>query len=103
MTERPAIRRSLLAALLAAVLLAGAAASPAPARRRAVLLSFDAVGGQRLEELLADAGKLASGGFRRIAARGFVAGRSVPPTPALTAVTHITIATGALPDATGIV
>src|SRR5215470_2967138 len=103
MRERPALRRALLAALFAAVLLEGAGAAPASSRRRAVLLSFDGLGGERLQQLLADPGKLASGGFRRIAARGFVAGRSVPPTPALTAVSHITIATGALPDATGIV
>jgi predicted AlkP superfamily pyrophosphatase or phosphodiesterase len=96
-------RRALLAAVLAATVLAGALASPPQARRRAVLISFDGVAGQRLEQLLADSGKLTAGGYRRITARGFLAGRSVPPTPALTAVSHITIATGALPQTTGIV
>jgi predicted AlkP superfamily pyrophosphatase or phosphodiesterase len=75
----------------------------APARRRAVLISFDALGGDRLQALLARPGALPAGGFRRIAERGFVADRAVPPTPALTAVSHITIATGALPASTGIV
>jgi predicted AlkP superfamily pyrophosphatase or phosphodiesterase len=74
-----------------------------PARRRALLISFDALAGERLQERLAAPGKLPFGGFRRIAERGFMASRSVPPSPALTAVSHITIATGALPAATGIV
>lgn len=100
---RPAARHALLWAALAAVLLAGATPSRPEARRRAVLISFDGVAGQRLEQLLADPGKLSAGGYRRIAARGFRAGRSVPPTPALTAVSHITIATGARPQATGVV
>jgi len=65
-----------------------------------VLISFDAVGGQQLRRLMAQPGKLPAGGFRRIVERGFVATRSVPPTPSLTAVSHITIATGALPTAT---
>lgn len=59
--------------------------------------------GQKLERLLADPTQLTAGGYRRIAARGVIAGRSVPPTPALTAVSHVVIATGALPQVTGIV
>jgi len=73
------------------------------ARRRAVLISFDAVSGERLARLLEDPAKLTAGGYRRIAERGFFAVRSVPPTPSLTAVSHITHVTGALPQATGIV
>lgn len=96
-------RRVLLAAALAAAVLGGALASPPEARRRAVLISFDAVAGQRLERLLADPTQLTAGGYRRIAARGVIAGRCVPPTPALTAVSHSVIVTGALPQATGIV
>jgi predicted AlkP superfamily pyrophosphatase or phosphodiesterase len=61
------------------------------------------VAGQRLERLLADPSQLPAGGYRRIAARGVIASRCVPPTPALTAVSHMVIATGALPQATGIV
>jgi predicted AlkP superfamily pyrophosphatase or phosphodiesterase len=57
----------------------------------------------RLEAMLEDPGKLPIGAFRRLAARGFHAVRSVPPTPSLTAVSHITHVTGALPQATGIV
>ena len=96
-------RRAFLAVALAAVVLGGALASPPEAARRAVLISFDAVAGQRLERLLADPSQLTAGGYRRIAARGVIARRSVPPTPALTAVSHIVIATGALPQVTGIV
>ena len=50
-----------------------------------------------------DPGKLPAGAFRRLAARGFHAVRSIPPTPSLTAVSHITHVTGALPEVTGIV
>lgn len=53
--------------------------------------------------MLDDPAKLPTGAFRRLAARGFHAVRSVPPTPSLTAVSHITHVTGALPQATGIV
>ena len=70
---------------------------------RAVLVSFDGVAGERLETLLADPAKLPTGAFRRLAARGFHAVRSQPPTPSLTAVSHITHVTGALPESTGIV
>jgi predicted AlkP superfamily pyrophosphatase or phosphodiesterase len=53
--------------------------------------------------MLADPSKLPAGAFRRVAARGFHAVRSLPPTPSLTAVSHITHVTGALPETTGIV
>ena len=79
-----------------------AAPGPAPSGR-AVLISFDSLAGARLERLLSDPAKLPSGAFRRLAARGFHAIRSVPPTPSLTAVSHITHVTGALPERTGIV
>ena len=80
-----------------------AAAPPPPAGGRAVLVSFDGVAGERLEAMLDDPAKLPAGAFRRLAARGFHAVRSVPPTPSLTAVSHITHVTGGLPDVTGIV
>jgi predicted AlkP superfamily pyrophosphatase or phosphodiesterase len=102
MLRRLPLRTAARTAAFAALLSGSLAASPPP-HRRAVLVSFDGVSGQRLERLLADPSKLTAGGFRRIAARGFVASRSVPPTPALTAVSHVTIATGALPQTTGIV
>jgi predicted AlkP superfamily pyrophosphatase or phosphodiesterase len=57
----------------------------------------------RLESMLEDPGKLPIGAFRRLRERGFHAVRSLPPTPSLTAVSHITHVTGALPDTTGIV
>jgi predicted AlkP superfamily pyrophosphatase or phosphodiesterase len=79
-----------------------AASGPAPSGR-AVLISFDSLAGARLERLLSDPAKLPSGAFRRLAARGFHAIRSVSPTPSLTAVSHITHVTGALPERTGIV
>jgi predicted AlkP superfamily pyrophosphatase or phosphodiesterase len=79
------------------------AASAGPPRRRAVLLSFDALGGQRLASLMEEPGKLPAGAFRRLAERGFFAVRSVPPSPSLTAVSHLTIVSGAPPRATGIV
>lgn len=68
-----------------------------------MLLSFDGVAGERLDRLMDDPAKLPAGGFRRLAARGFHAVRSLPPTPSLTAVSHITHVTGALPEQTGIV
>ena len=76
---------------------------PAPAaagRPRAILISFDGLAGTRLARLMKE-GKLPA--FSRLAARGFSAERSVPPTPSLTSVSHVTIATGALPRDTGIV
>lgn len=75
----------------------------AAGRRRAVLASFDGVGGQRLSELLARQGALPAGGYRRVAARGLYALYSIPPTPSLTAVAHVTHVTGALPQVMGIV
>jgi predicted AlkP superfamily pyrophosphatase or phosphodiesterase len=103
MLRRPRLRQVVGVFALASLVVASLPAAPAEPRRRVVLVSFDGVSGQRLERLLAEAGKLTAGGFRRIASRGFVASRSVPPTPSLTAVSHVTIATGALPQATGIV
>jgi predicted AlkP superfamily pyrophosphatase or phosphodiesterase len=68
-----------------------------------VLVSFDGVAGERLERLMVDPAKLPAGGFRRLAERGFHAVRSHPPTPSLTAASHIVHVTGALPDENGIV
>ncbi|HSD73093.1 MAG TPA: alkaline phosphatase family protein [Thermoanaerobaculia bacterium] len=68
-----------------------------------MLISFDGISGERLERMLVDPSKLPLGAFRRLAERGFHAVRSHPPTPSLTAVSHIVHVTGALPQATGIV
>src|SRR6185369_8768918 len=76
---------------------------PRNAGRRAVVISFDGVSGTRLTRLLSEPGKLPAGGYARLAARGLSAERAQPPTPALTAVSHVTLATGALPWQTGIV
>jgi predicted AlkP superfamily pyrophosphatase or phosphodiesterase len=94
---------------LAATLRCGPATPPravapgGPVGGRAVLISFDGVAGERLESMLDDPTKLPLGAFRRLAERGFHAVRSHPPTPSLTAVSHIVHVTGALPQATGIV
>ena len=68
-----------------------------------MLISFDGLAGARLERMLGNSSKLPLGAFRRMAERGFHAVRSHPPTPSLTAVSHIVHVTGALPQATGIV
>lgn len=67
------------------------------------MISFDGVSGTRLTRLMNEPGKLPAGGYVRLAERGFFAERSQPPTPSLTAVSHVTLATGALPRQTGIV
>ena len=104
-----------LLSLFASVLLAEACAparpAPAPhaapppvaAARRAVLVSFDGTSGVRLARLLSEPGKLATGGFRRLAENGFLAVRSIPCSPSLTPAAHATHITGALPRDTGIV
>jgi predicted AlkP superfamily pyrophosphatase or phosphodiesterase len=77
--------------------------APRNASRRVVMISFDGVSGTRLTRLLNEPGKLPSGGYARLVERGFFAERVQPPTPSLTAVSHVTLATGALPQETGIV
>jgi predicted AlkP superfamily pyrophosphatase or phosphodiesterase len=67
------------------------------------MISFDGVSGTRLTRLLSEPGKLPAGGYARLAERGLLAERMQPPTPSLTAVSHVTLATGALPWQTGIV
>lgn len=94
-----------VAALLALALVgccATSQSSKTSLRRRAVLLSFDGLGGVRLGELLA-AGKLRAGGFAAFAERGVIAERAITVTPSLTSVAHIAAITGAPPSRTGIV
>ena len=116
MTRRAASRHRaraafLAAAFLAAVLPAGCAGTgarpassspPTPGTGRVVAVSFDGLGGVRLNELLAS-GELDAGGFSAIAARGLLAGRAVDVTPSLTPAAHIAAITGAPPSKTGIV
>lgn len=104
LTRRPALFRFVRAAGLAlglAALTRCASAPPVPAGR-VVAVSFDGLGGVRLNELLAS-GALGAGGFSAIAERGLLAGRAVAVTPSLTPVSHISAITGATPAATGIV
>jgi predicted AlkP superfamily pyrophosphatase or phosphodiesterase len=99
------------AGIAAAILLActaGRVHVPAPSaprkeNRRVVMISFDGVSGTRLARLMSEPGKLPAGGYSRLAGRGLFAERSQPPTPSLTAVSHVTLTTGALPQRTGIV
>lgn len=97
-------RRAPLAAALLLLLLnpsAPAVSGPAPPRR-AVVVSFDGAGGlERLRQ--AAAGTFGPDGFEKAARTGFSADRLLVVTPSLTAVSHASISTGALPSATGIV
>lgn len=75
---------------------------PAPAARRVVLLSLDGFAAGRHQENLrhgvySDPDGVASFGG------GYTVDRAIPVNPTLTAVSHTSIATGALPSATGIV
>ncbi|HYH44307.1 MAG TPA: alkaline phosphatase family protein, partial [Thermoanaerobaculia bacterium] len=70
--------------------------------RRVVLLSLDGAGASELETLHA-AGALTAGGFERFFREGQVAAALVPVNPTLTAVNHISLATGFDAAATGIV
>ena len=85
----------------------GSVAPPSPAApphaARAVLVSVDGMGGERLSRLMAEPGKLPAGGLRSLAETGFYAVRSVPSTPSLTPAAHATHVTGASPRDTGIV
>lgn len=92
---------SVLAAVGAFALARCAATRPEPSGRT-VAISFDGLGGLRLNELLA-AGALEAGGFTAFASRGLLAGRAVVVTPSLTPAAHIAAITGAPPSRTGIV
>ncbi len=88
--------------VLASCLVAVAAWAAVLPPRRAILVSFDGLGGLDLARRIA-AGELSPDGFARAAREGFSAERLVVVTPSLTAVSHASISTGALPQATGIV
>lgn len=94
-----------VAVVVALGLAACVATAPDAARsgsRRAVLLSFDGLGGERLAGLSRE-GRLGAGGFSAFFQRGLVAGRAVTVTPSQTSVAHASAITGAPPSATGIV
>ena len=99
MTRR--VARSAILGLALVVLARCETTRPAPSGR-VVAVSFDGLGGVRLNEFLA-AGTLDAGGFAAFAARGVLAGRAVDVTPSLTPVAHIAAITGAPPAKTGIV
>jgi hypothetical protein len=80
---------------------ASAAPSGAPARR-VLLLSLDGASTQELHRLYEE-GALTAGGFARFFKEGQVADGLIPVDPPLTAVNHISLATGSPPDQTGIV
>lgn len=75
---------------------------PAPPARRVVILSLDGAGAETLQRYRRQ-GAFTEGGFRQFFEKGQVADRLVPVNPTLTAVNHITLATGAVPGETGIV
>ncbi len=80
--------------------------APPPARpvvaKRVVLISLDGVGAVELRERWR-AGEFGPGGFDRFFREGAVAEALLPVEPTLTAVNHITLATGFPPRSTGIV
>ena len=75
------------------------AGSESGSSSRVVLVSFDGVG---FEELQKVEGQLGNDGWNRMRRDG-TAARLIPVDPTLTAVTHVSMATGATPSQTGIV
>src|SRR5579863_9653349 len=67
-----------------------------------VIVSLDGVGNAELRQLYAD-GVLTEDGFSRFAQEGEVAESMLPVDPTLTAPNHAALATGFLPERTGIV
>lgn len=94
----------LLATALASCSGAPSAQQPAAGAqaRRVILISLDGAGAQTLHELHRQ-GALGEGGFERLFREGEVAEALVPVDPTLTSVSHISLATGFPPAATGIV
>jgi len=98
------LKRLALAALTATVIAVACrtVAPPAQAPRQVVVLSLDGAGAQELWRLH-EAGAFGPDGFERLLREGEVARRLLPVNPALTAVNHISLASGFPPAATGIV
>jgi len=70
--------------------------------RRVVVVSLDGASAEELQQLWRD-DLLDEGGFARFFREGEVASALVPVDPTLTAPNHVSLATGAAPDHTGIV
>jgi hypothetical protein len=70
--------------------------------RRVVMVSLDGAGAEELQRLWGD-DQLDEGGFARFFREGEVASALVPVDPTLTAPNHVSLATGAAPDHTGVV
>jgi predicted AlkP superfamily pyrophosphatase or phosphodiesterase len=70
--------------------------------RRVVMVSLDGAGAEELQRLWGD-DQLDEGGFARFFREGEAASALVPVDPTLTAPNHVSLATGAAPDHTGIV
>src|SRR5437588_10769828 len=70
--------------------------------RRVVVVSLDGAGAAELQQLWRD-DLLDEGGFARFFREGEVASALVPVDPTLAAPNHVSLATGAAPDHTGIV
>jgi len=79
-----------------------AAPQAAERPRKVILLSLDGAGAQELQKLHKE-GALSAGGFESFFRDGQVADRLLPVNPTLTAVNHISLATGYPPAQTGIV
>ncbi len=102
--------RRLLLWVLPAFLFVSCQSTPPPASQaapsgkpsRVVLLSLDGAGAEELHRLY-KAGSLKAGGFARFFREGQVADRLIPVNPTLTAVNHISLATGYPAGQTGIV
>lgn len=87
--------------LLPLLLLAACRTAPA-SRGKVVLLSLDGADSVTLHRLFEE-GKLDAGGFARFFREGQVAEGLEPVNPSITAVNHISLATGYAPDETGII
>lgn len=81
---------------------APAAGQPVAPVRRVILISLDGAAAETLHRLWKQ-GTFTEGGFRQFFEDGQVADRLVPVSPSLTAVNHISLATGFAPEKTGIV
>lgn len=99
------------ALLLAMALAACSSAPPAPGTasatagaqpRRVILISLDGAGARTLHDLYRE-GVLDQGGFERFFRDGRVADALIPVDPTLTSTSHVSLATGFPPAATGIV
>src|SRR6476620_2592415 len=94
----------LLLLALPCVLVAASPQVPAAAEkpRKVILLSLDGAGAEMLHQLHQE-GALSAGGFESFFRDGQVADRMLPGNPTITAVNHISLATGYPPAQTGIV